>query len=743
MNKVKTIKIKNEDGSISEESYSIAADAVNVDMVNGKNVQETIGTIDVDKDGDIAAQLNKKINKSDIIDNLNSSDNNKVLSAKQGKVLGDAVTALNTNINKKIYYFNTIAEMKADEDLAAGDTCQTLGYHSVNDGGSGLYQIVDDNTLVDDIIIHLLNNGLKAKLIKYNKYPEIMKEQVKYDDIFGICCHTTYLSQFQRDIDLWKALGTNRVRFDARWEVIETTKNVYNFSSIESMIETLVENDITPYIILNDSNALYAEDVTKRFQTQEETLGFINFAKALIDYCKNNSWSNLYFEIMNEPNINYCNIENYVEAIKEIYTYAKSIDENNIVVTGVTAGIDSVFLEEMFKLDSLNYTDYISIHPYVNNYPEVNNNNIIDVQLLIKKYSPNSPVKLIQGECGYSTVDPSKRTSGANVIADDITRSKYLPRMILNHLRLGINLSNIYAAYNSETDETNSEHWFRIVKKADGTPTETYNALLRLYQMLHGYIYIGEVFNSGTGIILQFINTVGNKKYVGWTTKSIENITIYGKQIILTDTVNEVSNINNNINYYNNIDDTYNILSKTYNSEIKIKGDINGSDSYETSDFNRINTLGVYRYYGSPTNSPREQLSNTDYGFLCCYSKQNFILQVIYSMESEKIYYRKSVDTGETWRAYKQIAINDSQLYNYRDIEKSDLNNCITTGYYNFSGGPLNNPEYSQSNNEYGILSVMNSGYYVSQQCHCFRTNTMWIRTSTDSGSSFGTWKQL
>lgn len=184
MDKIKTIKVKNEDGSISEESYSIAADALNIDMVNGKNVQETIGTIDVDKDGDIAAQLNKKINKSDIIDNLDSSDNNKVLSAKQGKVLGDVVTVLNTNINKKIYYFNTVADMKANEDLVAGDTCQTLGYHSVNDGGAGLYQIINDNTLVDDRInVHELANHLKAKLITFNllEFDEIVNNYNVFD----------------------------------------------------------------------------------------------------------------------------------------------------------------------------------------------------------------------------------------------------------------------------------------------------------------------------------------------------------------------------------------------------------------------------------------------------------------------------------------------------------------------------------------------------------------------------------
>ena len=183
MNKVKTIKVKNEDGSISEESYSIAADALNIDMVNGKNVQETIGTIDVDKDGDIATQLNKKINKNDIIDNLDSTDANKVLSAKQGKVLNEAVTAANSDIKKKIYYFNTVANMKA-ADLHAGDTCQTLGYYEKNDGGAGLYKIVNDSQLIDDGgFIHNLSNGLKAELIIINNTINIKQFGAKGDGI--------------------------------------------------------------------------------------------------------------------------------------------------------------------------------------------------------------------------------------------------------------------------------------------------------------------------------------------------------------------------------------------------------------------------------------------------------------------------------------------------------------------------------------------------------------------------------
>ena len=142
MDKIKTVKIKEQDGSISEESYFISVDAKNVDMDNKKQLQETIGNIDIDNDGDIATQLKNKINKVDIIDNLDSDSSNKVLSAKQGKVLGDSISNLNSNVNKKVYYFNTVADMK-NANLKNGDVVQTLGYYEINDDGSATYKITD------------------------------------------------------------------------------------------------------------------------------------------------------------------------------------------------------------------------------------------------------------------------------------------------------------------------------------------------------------------------------------------------------------------------------------------------------------------------------------------------------------------------------------------------------------------------------------------------------------------------
>ena len=200
MDKLKYIKLENEDGSYSN-SIPLAVNSDHVDMANGKDLQDTIGTINVDIDGSIAEQLGKykdydsdietlyadvdnlkgkdtdlendiidlqvnKINKIDIIDNLNSSSNTKVLSAKQGKVLGDAVTALEAeNVKKKPYYFDNVENMKAATYLKVGDMVITLGYYETNDGGNSEYRIVDGNYTDNSGSYHQLDNNLFAELI--------------------------------------------------------------------------------------------------------------------------------------------------------------------------------------------------------------------------------------------------------------------------------------------------------------------------------------------------------------------------------------------------------------------------------------------------------------------------------------------------------------------------------------------------------------------------------------------------
>lgn len=72
MDKIKTVKIKNPDGSVSEETYTISVDAKDVDMKNGKDLQDTIGDINVDRDGSVAEQLKNIIERLEALKESNN-----------------------------------------------------------------------------------------------------------------------------------------------------------------------------------------------------------------------------------------------------------------------------------------------------------------------------------------------------------------------------------------------------------------------------------------------------------------------------------------------------------------------------------------------------------------------------------------------------------------------------------------------------------------------------------------------
>ena len=78
---------------------------------------------------------------------------------------GDSVQL---KLNKKPYYYNSVADMKADTKLKAGDMAITLGYYESNDGGGAKYEIVNDMLVEDEAYIHELSNGLFARMIIEN-----------------------------------------------------------------------------------------------------------------------------------------------------------------------------------------------------------------------------------------------------------------------------------------------------------------------------------------------------------------------------------------------------------------------------------------------------------------------------------------------------------------------------------------------------------------------------------------------
>lgn len=103
MDRIKKLKIKKQDGTFSD-YIPIGADAENVDTTDGESVE--------------------------------------------------------LKLNKKPYYYNSIANMKADTKLKVGDMAITLGYYEANDGGGAEYRIINGNYTDDGGSYHELENNL-------------------------------------------------------------------------------------------------------------------------------------------------------------------------------------------------------------------------------------------------------------------------------------------------------------------------------------------------------------------------------------------------------------------------------------------------------------------------------------------------------------------------------------------------------------------------------------------------------
>ena len=84
-------------------------------------------------------------------------------------------------LNKKPYYYNSIADMKLDTNLKVGDMVVTLGYYEANDGGRAEYKIIKGTYTDDGGSIHKLENKLYAKLIQSN-YVNVLQYGIKNDN---------------------------------------------------------------------------------------------------------------------------------------------------------------------------------------------------------------------------------------------------------------------------------------------------------------------------------------------------------------------------------------------------------------------------------------------------------------------------------------------------------------------------------------------------------------------------------
>ena len=144
--RIKKIKIKQSDGTFSD-YIPIGADAKNIDTTRGESVQSVI--------------------------------------------------------DKTARYYNSIAEMKLDDNIQVGDTCVTLGYYEVNDGGGATYKIIDNTDKkysIDNSFVLQLNNSLIAVIVIITNQISLLQIGGKPQKLSTVYDNKQYFEAYQNQL---------------------------------------------------------------------------------------------------------------------------------------------------------------------------------------------------------------------------------------------------------------------------------------------------------------------------------------------------------------------------------------------------------------------------------------------------------------------------------------------------------------------------------------------------------------
>lgn len=147
-------------------------------------------------------------------DNLDVQEeiNNKLDDMAEQGVLADIISQYLNSI--AIFAFDSVADMKASENLVNGSYARTTGYYSANDGGGALYKIrtvTNDDTIDEAFIIEMndSSNQLVAELIIDNNEVNIAQLGGKKADANNKYDNKTYIDKYIAKLG---NSGNNRLR---------------------------------------------------------------------------------------------------------------------------------------------------------------------------------------------------------------------------------------------------------------------------------------------------------------------------------------------------------------------------------------------------------------------------------------------------------------------------------------------------------------------------------------------------
>lgn len=210
--------------------------------------------------------------------------------------------------------------------------------------------------------------GSAAETHIYNESVSRAMRPKKENKSFGACQQLSVSRGNAADAAVsMEAAGLSMLRDDVSWSEYDTEeKRAKNLPVLKERISVLKERGISYLALLWNTSKKPMSDGGNVPSTEKELEAWEKYCGMMAAELKGYTD---YFEIWNEFNLDLFNTKNqppevYVEILKRSYRAIKEANPNAVIVAASPSEVDLEFLEDIFKLGALQYTDVIGVHPY-------------------------------------------------------------------------------------------------------------------------------------------------------------------------------------------------------------------------------------------------------------------------------------------------------------------------------------------------------------------------------------------
>lgn len=191
------------------------------------------------------------------------------------------------------------------------------------------------------------------------------------------------------------------MRFDMKWEYIETTCGHYNFSKFDPILEALLAAGIRPYAILDYANKCYSSE-DKKCSTTKCVAGYQSWAAAVAKHYSALGYAGrVSFTSTNEPdNDALGDVPASVDYEMTVAASKGFVDAGFDFTGGVTEGVDTEYLKGLMGMGVLDHVTALSTHPYTHHEPEKQLDGLRSLRILMDK-NGGKHIKLLLDEWGY------------------------------------------------------------------------------------------------------------------------------------------------------------------------------------------------------------------------------------------------------------------------------------------------------------------------------------------------------